>query len=110
MLVMDTSRPVDHESDVSVNAAAGVGADDDVLVARPDDEDHDLLTFGEAGARLSEEVMKQQRIIQRLREEGASDEIVAGAESRLVALERARSRNSPPSLDDLKSSGFFGRR
>jgi len=110
MLVMGNSGPAHHESDDDVNSEAGVGVDDDVLVARPDDEDHDLLTFGEAGARLTEEVIKQQRIIQRLREGGASDEVVAGAERRLVALERARSRNSPPSLEDLKSSGFFGRR
>jgi hypothetical protein len=81
-----------------------------VIVERPDDEDHDLLTFGEAGARLTEEVIKQQRVIERLREGGASEEILAGARRRLDALERARSRNSPPSLDELKSSGFFGRR
>jgi hypothetical protein len=110
MLGMTASEPADHESDVSVNSGSGVGSGEDVIVERPDDEDHDLLTFGEAGARLSEEVIKQQRIIERLREGDASNEILAAAQGRLDALERARARNSPPSLDDLKSSGFFGRR
>ena len=80
------------------------------MVERPDDEDHDLLTFGEAGARLEEEVIKQERIIERLRLGNADEATIAGAQRRLDALERARTRNSPPSLDDLKSSGFFGNR
>ena len=84
--------------------------DDDVQVDRPDDEDHDLLTFGEAGARLEEEVIKQERLLERLREGGADDATVAGANARLESLRRAKARNSPPSLDDLKSSGFFGSR
>ena len=84
--------------------------DDDVVVDRPDDEDHDLLTFGEAGARLEEEVIKQRRTLERLRAGGADDATIAGAERRLDALERARNRNRPPTLDDLRSSGFFGPR
>lgn len=83
---------------------------DDVVVARPDDEDHDLLTFGEAGARLEEEVIRQQRVVDRLRQGRADDEVIAGAERRLAALRSAADRNRPPSLGDLKSSGFFGQR
>ena len=106
---MTAQDPAHHESDASVNTGGAV-EDDDVMVERPDDEDHDLLTFGEAGARLEEEVIKQERIIERLRLGNADEATIAGAQRRLDALERARSRNSPPSLDDLKSSGFFGNR
>jgi hypothetical protein len=81
-----------------------------VLVERTDEEDHDLLTFGEAGARLTEEVIKQERVIARLKEAGADAATLASAQARLDVLVRARQRNAPPSIDDLKSSGFFGSR
>jgi hypothetical protein len=81
-----------------------------VLVERTDEEDHDLLTFGEAGARLAEEVIKQERVIARLKDGGADAATLASAQARLDVLVRARQRNAPPSIDDLKSSGFFGPR
>lgn len=108
---MMSPNPADHESDEAVNSDPPAVIDDDgaagVLVERPDDEDHDLLTFGEAGARLSEELIKQQRVIERLRQGGADEDVVAGAQRRLEALERASQRNRAPSIDELKSSGFF---
>jgi hypothetical protein len=115
---MTARNPAEHESDDSVNTgrpfdaavAADVDADAGVIVQRPDDEDHDLLTFGEAGARLEEEVIKQRRVLERLREGGADRATIEGAQRRLDALERARARNLPPSLDNLKASGFFGPR
>lgn len=107
---MTARQPAHHESDASVNSGAADSSDDDVMIDRPDDEDHDLLTFGEAGARLEEEVIKQERTIERLRRGNADDATIAGAERRLETLQRARSRNRAPSLDDLKSSGFFGTR
>jgi hypothetical protein len=113
--------PGNHESDDAVNSggarSAGPGADPnvtvgeevgDVVADRPDDEDHDLLTFGEAGARLVEEVVKMERTIERLRAGGADDDVVERAERRLTTLRAARERNRAPSLDDLKQSGFFG--
>ncbi len=105
-------NPAEQKSDISVNTGRQLGADDDadVMVDRPDDEDHDLLTFGEAGARLEEEVIKQRRTLERLHEGGADRSTIDGAERRLDELERARARNRPPTLDDLKSSGFFGPR
>ncbi len=111
---MMAQNPAHHESDVPVNTdgPAVMGADgaDEVMVERTDEEDHDLLTFGEAGARLSEEVIKQERVIERLRLGGATEDVIAGATSRLDALRLAAERNRPPSLDNLKSSGFFGQR
>lgn len=102
-----------HESDAGVNSEPAVIGDDGadhVLVERTDDEDHDLLTFGEAGARLREEVIKQERVIARLEDGGATDDVLAGARRRLDALLRASERNKAPSIDELKSSGFFGPR
>ena len=111
---MTAHDPAHHESDSVVNtdgpAIVGDDGADRVLVERTDEEDHDLLTFGEAGARLREEVIKQERVIERLRDCGASDEVLAGAQRRLEALQRAAQRQQAPSLDDLKSSGFFGQR
>lgn len=107
-------NPAEHASDTSVNTSHDSGAADnldvDVMVDRPDDEDHDLLTFGEAGARLEEEVIKQRRTIERLHQGHADRATIEGAEQRLEALERARARNRPPTLDNLRSSGFFGPR
>lgn len=109
--------PAQHESDDSVNTlrdSAGEGAasergDDDIVVDRPDDDDYDLLTFGEAGARLAEEVTKQQRRVDQLRSAGATDEQIAGAEQRLAVLQQAQERNRKPSTEELRASGFFGR-
>lgn len=94
-----------HESDGSVNSG-----DDVPLAERPDDDDHDLLTFGEAGARLIEEVARQERRVAALRESGASDDAVTSAERRLAALRAAQQRNRQPTLDELRTSGFFGTR
>lgn len=108
--------PAHHESDDHVNSSRGAHptapaeAADDVVVARPDDDDYDLLTFGEAGARLAEEVIKQQRHVDRLRESGAEPDQIADAEHRLGVLQQAQERNRKPSLDELRQSGFFGRR
>lgn len=114
MRVMTAQDPPHHESDACVNSqeSAVVSDDgaDDVHVSRIDKEDHDLLTFGEAGARLLEEVIKQERVVLRLQEGHADAEVVAGAERRLESLKKAASRNSAPTIDDLKSSGFFGPR
>lgn len=107
---MTADNKAEHVSDDPVNLCRTVDSDDDVMVDRPDDEDHDLLTFGEAGARLEEEVIKQRRTLERLRSGGADQSTLDGAQRRLDALEHARERNSPPTLDDLKSTGFFGPR
>jgi hypothetical protein len=69
-------------------------------VERPDDDDYDLLTFGEAGARLQQEVNKERRRLQELEERARSapsDELataVAAVRARLDALQEAQVRNS----------------
>lgn len=108
MRVVSAENPAQHGSDDPVKRRDRL--DDDVVVDRPEDEDHDLLTFGEAGARLEEEVEKQRRTVERLREGGAEQSVLDRAQRRLETLQHARERNSPPSLDGLRSSGFFGPR
>lgn len=103
--------PAQHGSDEPVNSAPvadGTGSDDDVVVERPEDDDYDLLTFGEAGARLSEEIVKLERRIDALRRTDATPEQLAAAEGRLALLRDAAERNRRPSLDELRASGFFG--
>lgn len=97
----DRAQADNHQDDTQ--------ADDD-LEQRPDDDDYDLLTFGEAGARLVEEVRRQQRRIQQLTASGADDATLEKANTRLAMLEAAQIRNRKPSIDDLRSSGFFGPR
>jgi hypothetical protein len=82
----------------------------DDLEQRPEDDDYDLLTFGEAGARLVEEVRKQERLLTTLTDSGACTADVAAAHARLEALLAAQVRNRKPSMEELKSSGFFGPR
>jgi hypothetical protein len=96
--------PAQHDSDEPVNSEP----DDDVMVERPEDDDYDLLTFGEAGARLSEEIIKLERRLAAMRSEDATAEQLAAAERRLEALREAAHRNRKPSLDELRASGFFG--
>jgi hypothetical protein len=80
---------------------------DEDLEKRPDDDDYDLLTFGEAGARLVEEVRKQERRIAELTATSATPTEVTAAKARLDALLAAQVRNRKPSLEQLKASGFF---
>ena len=53
---------------------------------RPDDDDHDLLTYGEAAARLQEEIEWQEQHLARLRADGAPG--VEEAQKRLSELEK----------------------
>jgi hypothetical protein len=80
----------------------------DEFVERPEDDDYDLLTFGEAGARLIEEVRKAQRDVVA---HGASGDSAAEAraQARLDALVVAQARNRKPTLDEMHASGFFRR-
>ena len=99
--------PAQHESDDPVNTADD---DDDVVVGRPDDDDYDLLTFGEAGARLTEEVVKLERRIDAMRRADAPADQLAAAERRLGVLREAAERNRKPTIEQLRASGFFGTR
>lgn len=104
---MGDEPPAHHKSDDVVNAVRDDGHDD-IVVERPDDDDHDLLTYDEAGARLVEEIARQERRVEQLRASGAPSDQIEAADRRLDGLRAAQVRNRKPSLDDMRSSGFFG--
>jgi hypothetical protein len=63
-------------------------------VERPDDNDHDLLTFGEAGARLQIEIRGMRERVEELAGASPADEkALTAARSRLSALEEGARRN-----------------
>jgi hypothetical protein len=78
-------------------------------VERPEDDDHDLLTFGEAGARLQIEI---RTLRARLRElEGArprDEAAIAEAAARLAALQESAERNRAQPINDENFERFFG--
>ena len=76
---------------------------------RPDDDDHDLLTFGEAGARLHIEVRAMRERVRALAAASPVDEVaLAAARSRLAALEEGVRRNTAQSINDENFERFFG--
>ena len=78
-------------------------------VERPEDDDHDLLTFGEAGARLEIEI---RTLRARLRElEGAQppdEAAIAQAAARLAAVQESAERNRAQPINDENFERFFG--
>src|ERR1700752_2847162 len=99
--------PAQHESDDPVNMAPEPALDD-VVVERPEDDDYDLLTFGEAGARLTEEIIKLERRIDAMSGADVAPEQLAAAQRRLSVLREAAERNRKPTIEELRASGFFG--
>jgi hypothetical protein len=85
-------------SDPSV-ASAGRG--------KVDEDDHDLLTFGEAGERLRVEIATATNEVQRLQQSGSADELEK-ARTRLEALRSAAARNSAQPINDANFEKFFG--
>lgn len=76
---------------------------------RPDDEDHDLLTFGEAGARLHGEVSAMRERVRALADADPVDEqALAAARSRLAALQEGFERNTAQTINDENFERFFG--
>jgi hypothetical protein len=72
-------------------------------IERPDDDDHDLLTFGEAGARLATEVQAGRKRLEELEERlssGGDDKELAAeiarVEQRIQALQDAQARLASP--------------
>jgi hypothetical protein len=72
-----------------------------------DDDDHDLLTFGEAGERLRLEIKSAEREVGRLARSGPV-EALEKAEARLAALRSAAARNSAQPINDANFEKFFG--
>ena len=79
------------------------GADRDKV----DEDDHDLLTFGEAGERLRIEIAAAAREVQRLQQSGPV-EALEQAQARLEALQSAAARNSAQPINDANFEKFFG--
>ena len=74
---------------------------------RADEDDHDLLTFGEAGERLRVEIASLQALVAEL--EGRGDlEKLQTARSRLSALRAAAQRNAAQPINDANFEKFFG--
>jgi len=72
-----------------------------------DEDDHDLLTFGEAGERLRLEVAAASAQLEQLQIAGTPADIEA-ARARLVALRAAAQRNAAQPINDENFERFFG--
>jgi hypothetical protein len=72
-----------------------------------DEDDHDLLTFGEAGERLRVEIAAAGEAVERLRDSGDTAGL-AQALARLAALRAAADRNSAQPINDANFEKFFG--
>jgi hypothetical protein len=74
---------------------------------RLDEDDHDLLTFGEAGERLRIEIASIAHQIAQLEASG-DDSGLRKAKERLAALRAAAERNSAQPINDANFEKFFG--
>jgi hypothetical protein len=82
---------------------------EEAAVQRPEDDDHDLLTFGEAGARLEIEIRAARALVREL--EGGSPAAASAldrARTRLRALEEGAERNRAQRINDQNFERFFG--
>jgi hypothetical protein len=80
---------------------------DDAGRDKVDEDDHDLLTFGEAGERLRIEIAAAAREVQHLTQSGPV-EALEKAQARLEALRSAAARNSAQPINDANFEKFFG--
>jgi hypothetical protein len=78
----------------------------DAAPQREEEVDLDLLTYGEAGVRLYEEVQAQQSLVEELEQRG--DARAAAARRRLEDLQGAAERNSRQPINDENFEQFFG--
>ena len=79
------------------------------VVTREDEDDYDLLTFGEAGARLDHEIRSARaRVAAYEQSETASAGDVVDAKARLDALVDAARRNARQPINDENFQRFFG--
>jgi len=76
------------------------------LPEREEEDDHDLLTYGEAGVRLKQEIALQRERVEAARAQGA--EALAKAERRLDLLLDAVGRHAGNRIDADNFEKFFG--
>ncbi|MGX9787735.1 acyl-CoA synthetase [Mycobacterium sp. MMS18-G62] len=74
---------------------------------KSDEDDHDLLTFGEAGERLRIEIVTAERKVAELADHGSAADL-ATARHRLEALRAAARRNAAQPINDANFERFFG--
>jgi hypothetical protein len=72
-----------------------------------DEDDHDLLTFGEAGERLRLEIAAAREDVERLTDSGDAA-VLEKARTRLAALRAAAERNTAQPINDANFEKFFG--
>ncbi|MFF7945091.1 acyl-CoA synthetase [Nocardia gamkensis] len=72
-----------------------------------DEDDHDLLTFNEAGERLRAEISNAETALDSARASG-DDEAINSASTRLTALLEAATRNRAGTINDANFEKFFG--
>ena len=77
-------------------------------VVREDEDDYDLLTFGEVAARLSAEIRALAGEVSSLEAAGDDPARLARARARLAQLRDAAARNSRQPISDENFTRFFG--
>ncbi|WP_261569584.1 acyl-CoA synthase [Frankia gtarii] len=78
---------------------------------REDEDDQDLLTYGEVAVRLAEEIEAQSALVTELEgAEPADAERVGRERTRLAALRDAQERNQRRPINDENFERFFGYR
>jgi hypothetical protein len=75
---------------------------------RPDADDYDLLTFGEAGARLVEEIARERRRLDQLQAAGADGGELASVRQRIGDLQEAAGRQQEAAAERADFQRFFG--
>lgn len=83
------------------------GSPEDAPREKIDEDDHDLLTFGEAGERLRIEIAATAKHIEQLQRSGDRDDLKK-AQARLAALRAAAKRNAANPINDANFEAFFG--
>jgi hypothetical protein len=71
-------------------------------------EDFDLLTFGEARARLAEEIDAERNRLAALQAAEADESLVAASQARLEALSAGLKRNRAGRITQENAAEFFG--
>jgi hypothetical protein len=72
-----------------------------------DEDDHDLLTFTEAGERLRIEIAEARALVEKL-EASQDPAALSRARARLDALLEATDRNAAQPINDANFEKFFG--
>lgn len=83
----------------------------EALFGREIEDDHDLLTYNESGARLREEIGKMQDLVAVLKARPDADAAhlarLESATVRLAGLQESAERNSRAAANDENAAGFL---